>query len=32
MATSTGKLVSEIIAGCEPHMDPTAFGVDRFNT
>jgi D-amino-acid dehydrogenase len=32
MATSTGKLVSEIIAGCEPHMDPTVFGVDRFNT
>jgi D-amino-acid dehydrogenase len=32
MATSTGKLVSEIITGCELHIDPTAFAVDRFNT
>lgn len=30
MATSTGKLVSEIITGCAPHIDPTAFGVNRF--
>jgi D-amino-acid dehydrogenase len=31
MATGTGKLVSEIIRGCEPHIDPTAFDVNRFN-
>jgi D-amino-acid dehydrogenase len=30
MATSTGKLVSEIITGCRPHMDATAFGIHRF--
>ncbi|NIO63409.1 MAG: FAD-dependent oxidoreductase, partial [Gammaproteobacteria bacterium] len=30
MATGTGKLVSEIISGCEPHIDPTAFDVNRF--
>ena len=30
MATSTGKLVSEIITGGTPHIDPTAFKVDRF--
>ncbi len=30
MATSTGKLVSEIITGCAPHIDPTAFSVNRF--
>jgi len=31
MATGTGKLVSEIISGCEPHIDPTAFDVNRFD-
>ena len=31
MATGTGKLVSEIIGGGEPHIDPTAFDVNRFN-
>jgi D-amino-acid dehydrogenase len=31
MATGTGKLVSEIIIGAEPHIDPTAFDVKRFN-
>ncbi len=31
MATATGKLVSEIIIGCEPHIDATAFDVSRFN-
>jgi D-amino-acid dehydrogenase len=31
MATGTGKLVSEIITGCYPHIDPTAFDVNRFN-
>lgn len=30
MATCTGKLVAEIITGRRPHIDPTAFGVDRF--
>jgi len=30
MATSTGKLVSEIITGRKPHIDPTAFGIQRF--
>lgn len=31
MATSTGKLVSEIITGRKPHIDPTAFAIRRFN-
>jgi D-amino-acid dehydrogenase len=31
MATGTGKLVSEIINDVEPHIDPTAFDVNRFN-
>jgi D-amino-acid dehydrogenase len=30
MATSTGKLVAEIITGRRPHIDPTAFGIQRF--
>jgi D-amino-acid dehydrogenase len=30
MATSTGKLVAEIIAGRKPHIDPTAFRMNRF--
>ncbi|MGW8300723.1 MAG: NAD(P)/FAD-dependent oxidoreductase [Desulfobacterales bacterium] len=30
MATSTGKLVMEIITGRRPHIDPTAFGIRRF--
>jgi D-amino-acid dehydrogenase len=30
MATSTGKLVAEIITGCRPHIDPAAFRIDRF--
>ena len=30
MATSTGKLVAEIIVGRKPHIDPTAFGIRRF--
>jgi len=31
MATGTGKLVSEIINDGKPHIDPAAFGVNRFN-
>ena len=30
MATSTGKLVAEIITGCRPHIEATAFGIERF--
>ena len=30
MATGTGKLVTEIITGRKPHIDPAAFGVNRF--
>jgi D-amino-acid dehydrogenase len=30
MATSTGKLVAEIITGLKPHIDATAFGIKRF--
>ena len=30
MATSTGKLVMEIITGRRPHIDPAAFGIRRF--
>ena len=30
MATSTGKMVMEIITGRRPHIDPTAFGIQRF--
>ena len=30
MATSTGKLVAEIITGRRPHIDPSAFGINRF--
>jgi D-amino-acid dehydrogenase len=29
MATSTGKLVAEIITGRRPHIDPAAFGINR---
>ncbi len=32
MATSTGKLVAEIITGHKPHIDPAAFSIRRFNT
>ena len=31
MATCTGKLVAEIITGRKPHIDPAAFGIDRFH-
>jgi glycine/D-amino acid oxidase-like deaminating enzyme len=31
MATSTGKLVTEIITGRKPHIDATAFGIHRFH-
>jgi D-amino-acid dehydrogenase len=31
MATSTGKLVAEIVSGRKPHIDPTPFGIRRFN-
>jgi len=31
MATSTGKLVMEIITGRRPHIDPAAFGIRRFH-
>jgi D-amino-acid dehydrogenase len=31
MATSTGKLVTEIITGRRPHIDPAAFGIHRFH-
>jgi D-amino-acid dehydrogenase len=30
MATGTGKLVTDIITGRKPHIDPTAFGIQRF--
>jgi D-amino-acid dehydrogenase len=30
MATSTGKLVMEIITGRRPHIDPAAFSIRRF--
>ena len=30
MATGTGKLVTEIITGQRPHIDATAFGIQRF--
>ncbi|MBW2518100.1 MAG: FAD-dependent oxidoreductase [Deltaproteobacteria bacterium] len=30
MATSTGKLVAEMVSGHKPHIDPTAFGIRRF--
>ena len=30
MATGTGKLVTDIITGRTPHIDPTAFGIHRF--
>ena len=32
MATSTGKLVAEMIGGHKPHLDPTAFAIRRFNS
>lgn len=32
MATSTGKLVAEIVTGRKPHIDPTAFSIRRFNS
>lgn len=32
MATGTGKLVAEMVTGREPHIDPTAFGIRRFNS
>jgi D-amino-acid dehydrogenase len=31
MATGTGKLVSEIITERRPHVDATAFAIDRFH-
>jgi D-amino-acid dehydrogenase len=31
MATGTGKLVSEILTGRQPHIDATAFAIDRFH-
>ncbi|NNE34139.1 MAG: FAD-dependent oxidoreductase [Rhodothermales bacterium] len=31
MATGTGKLVSEMIAGEEPHLDPAPFSPERFS-
>ncbi|MGD9174087.1 MAG: FAD-dependent oxidoreductase, partial [Desulfobacterales bacterium] len=31
MATSTGKLVAEMVSGRKPHIDSTAFGIRRFN-
>jgi hypothetical protein len=30
MAIRTGKLVAEIISGRKPHIDRTAFGIERF--
>jgi D-amino-acid dehydrogenase len=30
MATATGKLVTDISTGRKPHIDPTAFGIQRF--
>jgi len=32
MATSTGKLVAEMVTGRRPHIDPAAFGIRRFNS
>ena len=32
MATSTGKLVAEMVTGRKPHIDPAAFTIRRFNT
>lgn len=32
MATSTGKLVAEIVTRRRPHIDPAAFGIQRFNS
>ena len=32
MATSTGKLVAEMVTGRRPHIDPAAFGIQRFNS
>jgi D-amino-acid dehydrogenase len=31
MATSTGKLVAEMVTGRKPHIDLTAFSIRRFN-
>jgi D-amino-acid dehydrogenase len=31
MATSTGKLVAEMVSRRKPHIDPTPFGIRRFN-
>ncbi len=30
MSTGTGKLISELITGEQPHLDPAAFSPDRF--
>lgn len=30
MATATGKLVSELLAGAAPHVDPAPYGLKRF--
>ncbi|MBA4187474.1 MAG: amino acid dehydrogenase [Planctomycetaceae bacterium] len=30
MATATGKLVSEMLNGAKPHIDPTPYGLKRF--
>ena len=32
MATSTGKLVAEMVTGRRPHIDPAAFSIRRFNS
>lgn len=32
MAPSTGKLVTQLISGKPPHIDPTPFGLSRFET
>jgi D-amino-acid dehydrogenase len=31
MATGTGKLVSELIGGATPHVDPAPYRVERFS-
>jgi D-amino-acid dehydrogenase len=30
MAPATGKLIAELVAGAEPHIDPAPFAVGRF--
>jgi len=31
MATGTGKLASELLTGAKPHVDPSAYGLTRFD-